>query len=58
VPQSQFTPLTATGVVLLLVVPLPSSPRKFWPQRRSTVSVKTVSADITADAVGGWFFTG
>jgi putative adhesin len=25
--------------------------------RLSTVSVKTVSADITADAVGGWFYT-
>jgi hypothetical protein len=28
-----------------------------WVPTRSTVSVKTVSADITADAVGGWFFT-
>jgi hypothetical protein len=28
-----------------------------WVPRQSTVSLKTVSADITAEDVGGWFYT-
>jgi len=62
-PAERFR-LDGDGAALKLRVEGPRSDEDAPPSRlvvyvprRSTVSVKTVSADIIADAVGGWFFT-